>query len=87
MRYGFGVLPNVDKITGAMQILQMKADQQLRQWDELNEFILRLETLDSNSMYELLTQLGRQWACALRNAVTSLAKCESNVVSAFAPGV
>ncbi len=82
VRHGFGVLSSVDKIAGAMQILQMQAGQQLRQWDELSEFMLRLETLDSNNMYELSTQLGRQSARALRNAVASLAECHADSAQA-----
>ena len=83
VRHGFGVLPSVDKIAGAMQILQMQADQQLRQWDQLSEFMLRLETLDSHNMYELSTQLGRQSARALRNAVASLAECHADSAQAL----
>lgn len=81
VRHGFGVLPSVDKIAGAMHILDMQPGQQMRQWDELCDFMLCLETLDATRMSEHSAQLGQQAAHALGEAVKCLIECKAEALT------
>ena len=72
VRHGFAVLPGVEKIVGAMNILDMQPSQRIDRWDTLCAYMLQLESLDPQRMQDLSALQGSASSQAFFRAVESL---------------